>query len=654
MIEQDNYWLKHLKRNNIGQIRSVSFILDIDVSKILDTDVFVRTMEFPKAEIETIQEAARDLLGNNNGYRPSVQFTKIGKKILIKDLKPDNDERKLRSILCLVKRSSPLQSKIVDACWRCSYGHFTFVHPKHEAILKPRGCRTDGCKARDLEHVEERDTTVNRQFIYVQDPLENIGGDVQPKSIRCEVTGDLCNIVTTGERVVLNGYYRTVPKYKDGNLQAGKDSYFEVNSIERGESAYNDVKWSAAEEKQIIELAARPNVFDLITDSIAPSVMGMRLCKQAIVLLLFGGVTKTMPDNTRRRGHLNILIVSDPGMAKTVILKYVEQVSPRGVYASGVTSSKVGLVAPIVRDEITGAYTIEPGPYMLAHGGVFCLDEANEISKEDAKYIGECMENGECHITKAVNVIVRTEAPLLAACNPDDGIYDANLGLAKQVSLPDAILSRFDIKIVLTDEIREGRDRELARFIGKSLRNGYQNKDGIIPPGQLRKMIAYARTINPELTDEVDALIEDYYEKIRVESKSRNHMTVTTRQLLSIYHMAEAYARVHLHQNVLKEDAQAAIDIFDLAFRNVNTDQQGRLNPGMSDVKGRESLATLIISTIIEIGGGESGTRKASELSVVTALKKKGYEESKVEGYIGKLKEEGRLMEPVNGLLRVI
>ena len=113
---------------------------------------------------------------------------------------------------------------------------------------------------------------------------------------------------------------------------------------------------------------------------------------------------------------------------------------------------------------------------------------------------------------------------------------------------------------------------ELARFIGKSLRNGYQNKDGIIPPGQLRKMIAYARTINPELTDEVDALIEDYYEKIRVESKSRNHMTVTTRQLLSIYHMAEAYARVHLHQNVLKEDAQAAIDIFDLAFRNVNTD----------------------------------------------------------------------------------
>ena len=179
--------------------------------------------------------------------------------------------------------------------------------------------------------MEERDDTIVRQWVYVQDPLENVGSDVQPKSIRCEVFGDLCNVAVTGDRVVLNGYYRTAPKFKDGVLQAGKDSYFEVNNIERGETAYGDVKWSEKEETQIKELAARPDIFDLITDSIAPSIMGMRLCKQAIVLLLFGGVTKTMPDKTRRRGHLNILIVSDPGMAKTVILKFVEQSAHAGL-----------------------------------------------------------------------------------------------------------------------------------------------------------------------------------------------------------------------------------------------------------------------------------------------------------------------------------
>jgi replicative DNA helicase Mcm len=652
LTDPENYWLKHLKRHNLGDIRNISAIIEIDCSKVLDNEVYARTIEHPKYEIETIIGAARELVvKQEKKYEPLIRYVNIGKKTLIKDLKPDKDEKRLRSISCLVKRSSPLQSKIIKACWRCPAGHFTYTIPRHESIVKPKGCHTDGCRFRDLEHVEDRDTTIDRQFIYVQDPLENIGGDVQPKSIRCEVMADLCNMVGTGERVILNGYYRTTPKYKDGNLQAGKDSYFEVNSIERGESAYDDVKWSEDEEKQIVELAARPDVFDLITDSIAPSVMGMRLCKQAIALMLFGGVTKTMPDNTRRRGHINILIVSDPGMAKTVILKYVEQVSPRGVYASGVTSSKVGLVAPIVRDEITGAYTIEPGPYMLAHGGVFCLDEANEISKEDAKYIGECMENGECHITKAVNVIVKTEAPLLAACNPDDGVYRPNMGLAKQVSLPDAILSRFDIKIVLTDDIHKGRDRELARFIGKTLRANYKNKEGIILPGLLRKMIAYARTITPELTDEVDALIEDYYEKIRIESQSREHMAVTSRQLLSLYHLSEAVARIRHHKKVLSEDAQTAIDVFDMAFRNVNTDSQGRLNPGMSEIHGKERLEVSIIKKIMDISGG---TKKASEMSVVNALKKEGHGEEKIMEKVRMLLREGKLMEPMNGLLQVI
>ena len=651
MIDENNYWIKHLKRNNIGEIRGVSFIIEIDVSKILDNKVFDRVLDSPKGEIDEIQMAARELVNKTVIYKPLIRFINISKKILIKDLRPDKDELKLRSISCLVKRSSPIQSKILKSCWRCPSGHFTRVKSKHESIIKPKSCATDGCHYRDLEHVEERDDTIVRQWVYVQDPLENVGSDVQPKSIRCEVFGDLCNVAVTGDRVVLNGYYRTAPKFKDGVLQAGKDSYFEVNNIERGETAYGDVKWSEKEETQIKELAARPDIFDLITDSIAPSIMGMRLCKQAIVLLLFGGVTKTMPDKTRRRGHLNILIVSDPGMAKTVILKFVEQVSPRGVYASGATSSKVGLVAPIVRDEITGAYTIEPGPYMLANGGVFCLDEANEISKDDAKYIGECMENGECHITKAVNVIVKTEAPLLAACNPDDGIYDPKETLAKQVSLPAAILSRFDIKIILTDNVKQDRDRELARFVGRSLRSDYKSKDGIILPGLLRKMIAYARTLNPELTDEVDTILGDYYENIRKESQSRDHMAVTTRQLLSLYHMAEASARVHLRTEVISEDAQFAIRVFDMAFRNVNTDAQGQLNPGMSEIKNKESLQNQIIHTIMEVGGD---TKKASQLSVITALKKKGYSECKIEEKIQGMTHAGVLMEPTRGLLKVV
>ena len=397
MIDENNYWIKHLKRNNIGEIRGVSFIIEIDVSKILDNKVFDRVLDSPKGEIDEIQMAARELVNKTVIYKPLIRFINISKKILIKDLRPDKDELKLRSISCLVKRSSPIQSKILKSCWRCPSGHFTLVKSKHESIIKPKSCATDGCHYRDLEHVEERDDTIVRQWVYVQDPLENVGSDVQPKSIRCEVFGDLCNVAVTGDRVVLNGYYRTAPKFKDGVLQAGKDSYFEVNNIERGETAYGDVKWSEKEETQIKELAARPDIFDLITDSIAPSIMGMRLCKQAIVLLLFGGVTKTMPDKTRRRGHLNILIVSDPGMAKTVILKFVEQVSPRGVYASGATSSKVGLVAPIVRDEITGAILLNRGLICWQMGGYSVWTRPMKFLKTTLNILG--------NVWKMANVI---------------------------------------------------------------------------------------------------------------------------------------------------------------------------------------------------------------------------------------------------------
>ena len=311
MIDNDSYWLKHLKRNNSSDIRSLSEIIEIDMSKVLDNETYIHTMDTPESAINDIIDAARELVVKDTEhpkYKPLIRFINIGKKILIKDLRPDKDENHLRSFSCLVKRVSPLQSKVLKACFRCPAGHYTFVKTKHDQIIQPKSCKTEGCNFRDLEYVDERDDKIVRQFIYVQELLDNIGADHQPKSIRCEVFRDLCNATMAGDLVVLNGYYRTSPKRKDGVLQAGKDSYFEVNSMERNENEFGNIKWTEAEEQQMQDLFKQPDIYDLLVDSIAPSIMGMRLCKQAIVMMLFGGVTKTMSDGTRRRGHLNLLI----------------------------------------------------------------------------------------------------------------------------------------------------------------------------------------------------------------------------------------------------------------------------------------------------------------------------------------------------------
>ena len=48
--------------------------------------------------------------------------------------------------------------------------------------------------------------------------------------------------------------------------------------------------------------------------------------KKAITCLLFGGSKKILPDGLRLRGDINVLLLGDPGTAKSQLLKFVEKV----------------------------------------------------------------------------------------------------------------------------------------------------------------------------------------------------------------------------------------------------------------------------------------------------------------------------------------
>lgn len=98
------------------------------------------------------------------------------------------------------------------------------------------------------------------------------------------------------------------------------------------------------------KIAKRPDVYELISKSIAPSIYGSDDIKKSIACLLFGGSRKRLPDGLTRRGDINVLLLGDPGTAKSQLLKFVEQVSPIGVYTSGKGSSAAGLTASVIRD----------------------------------------------------------------------------------------------------------------------------------------------------------------------------------------------------------------------------------------------------------------------------------------------------------------
>jgi replicative DNA helicase Mcm len=653
--EIEAYWIQYLKLNckkELGRIKAhypLDRTLTIDLTKVLQNDLWQGCIDNPRGSLQTIEEAYQR--GFQNGEKkvvPVIRFTGISKKKAIRDLRVD-DEGKLLSISCLVKRVSPVLPKILKATFKCAEYHPETVTAQYDHIMKPRYCRV--CKSKTFTYHGEMDVKINRQWVHVQENLEDLMGGLQPSTLRCEVVEDLCNQVGSGDLVVLNGVLKSIPKFEKEGLRTGKDTYFEVNSIERPEREFEGIDPTESEEAEIRELAKREDIFELLTDSIAPSILGMRLAKQAIVLQLFGGVARVLPDGARKRGYINIVIVTDPGMAKTELLKFVSRVALRSAYAVADTSSKVGLVAAVIKDEQTGQYVIEPGPYLFARGGIFCADEIGNFSKEDWMYIGELMENGECHVNKAgIHATLKSDAAFLGAGNPTGGRYDPQVDFALQIKIPEQNLSRTDLKILQTDDVSEEKDRELVAHIGRTFQKSFVPQKEFIKPRLLRKYIAFSQQFEPEITEAASKVLEDYYVKMRKESQNPGMMRMTLRQFNTLNFLGESYARLHLRKQVTVKDAIIVRDIFDMTYRNVNMDANGQLNPGRSEHQNRESLPNLVRKTIIEIGGD---TKKASEMSIITALKKKGYDSDRVLGVIRTLMSEGRLSEPRTGLYKV-
>lgn len=322
-----------------------------------------------------------------------------------------------------------------------------------------------------------------------------------------------------------------------------------------------------------------------IVKSIAPSIYGHEDIKTAIALAMFGGQEKNVRGKHRLRGDINVLLLGDPGTAKSQFLKYVEKTGQRAVYTTGKGASAVGLTAAVHKDPITREWTLEGGALVLADRGICLIDEFDKMNDQDRVSIHEAMEQQSISISKAgIVTSLQARCSVIAAANPVGGRYDSSKTFSQNVELTDPIVSRFDVLCVVKDIVDPVTDEMLAQFVvdshyksqakGANLDKSISNSQDEFPDSampvdpeilsqdMLKKYITYAKlNVFPKLHDaDLDKLTHVYAE-LRRESSHGQGVPIAVRHIESMIRMSESHARMHLRNYVSQEDVDMAIRV---------------------------------------------------------------------------------------------
>ncbi len=641
-------------------------------------------LENPGKVLEDVWDAIKNsqLIRTKDGKEPkgvNIRFTNLPKKTGIRYIRSD-DINTFVSVEGILRKTTEVRPRIIEAVFRCPAGHFTIKKQKYGKFIEPDGCATDGCTFKKLELVPKRSRFVDSQKLRIQESPEGLRGGEQPQTLDVDVTDDLSGRVSPGDRVIINGILRSMQRIVRGEKSTVFDIFLECNSIEIAEKEFEEVEIDEKAEDEIRALSRDPMIYRMINHSIAPTIYGSEDVKQAIALQLFGGIAKEMPDGTHLRGDIHVLLIGDPGIAKSQLLRYVVKLSPRAIYTSGQSSTAAGLTATAVKDEFgEGRWTLEAGALVLADMGIAAVDEMDKMEKGDRSALHEAMEQQSISVAKAgITATLKSRCALLGAANPKYGRFDMFGDISDQINMPPSLLSRFDLIFIMTDQPEQKRDLAIAEHILKAHSTGEliaQHRKTPIPgvtdeyilqqlkpvmpdidPTLFRKYVAYSkRSCYPLLSTEAKEALVAYYLKLRGIAEPNKPVPVTARQLEALVRLAEASARIRLSDTIEQSDAELVIHIVDACLRQIAYDAKtgtfdiDKVVTGIS--KEKRDIVRVIKDAIRDIGG--EGRRAGIE-QVIDAVSNKGFAREKVKEGIDMLLRHGEAMEPKSGIIQLI
>lgn len=561
---------------------------------------------------------------------------------------------KFISIEGVVRKASEIRPEVTGIVWQCpECDNEILIERKGNFIGKPYSCDCGN----KMGFRQKEKQMIDMRWIMIEEPFELAEGE-RPSQVTLVLKGDLTSpdfrrLTDPGNRLLLSGVLKDIPKGKTWNVKL--DFYMDINHIEPKEIGWERIEIGKEDEEEIKKFAKDPEIYEKLVASLAPSLYGLDDIKESIILQLFGGVGRTLPDKTKFRGDIHLLLIGDPASGKSQLMKLVPQIVPRGKYVSGKGVTAAGLTASVSKDEqFMGGWVLEAGAIVLANKGILAIDEFEKMSPDDQVAMHEALEQQSVSIAKAsIVATLPAQTSVLAGGNPKFSRFDPYMAIAKQINIPDTLLSRFDLKFALRDVPDTEKDKLLVDHVLAS-REGFEGAIPKIPPKTIRKYIAYAKkNCKPVLTKESGRILRDFYLKTRSKAGGSGAIAITLRQFEALMRLAEASAKIQLSPEVRISDTRRAIRLMKVSLRQLGYDP----DTGEIDIDRAEGGTTARersgIRAMMDIINRLSEIKKEILIAEIEEAAKKEKIDD-VEEIIEKLKKEGMLFEPNPGYVQKV
>ena len=629
-----------------------ALVVDFPILDRFDSMIADMLLENPENVLKAFRKAAQDIVGEKINVR--IKNLPESRDIRIRNLRAKH-LGKLWIIDAVVKSASEVKPQIYEATFKCpDCGTIIALEQDMYMLQKPFVCE---CGRRgDFDLLEKR--LYDIRWLSVTEPYEITSGE-QPGGIAIFLKEDLTTPrmqrrTDPGNRIIIVGMLKELPKRIKGRLSTRMDMYIEALYIEHAEIEFEELDITPEDEKRIRELASDPNIYEKLKASVAPGIYGVEEIKESLVMQMFGGVAHFMPDGSRIRGNIHILLTGDPGVGKTVLLKLVATVMPRGKYVSGSGVTGAGLTASVRKDEMIGSWVLEAGALILANKSVISIDEFDKMSRDDQIAMHEAMSVETISIAKAsIVATLPAETAVLAGANPKLGRFDPATPIPEQLMIPETLLSRFDLKFVLRDIPDRAMDEKLADHIIIS-RTEPKMIEPVIAVHMLRKYIAYAKQIKEmELTYDAAQALKNFYVDMRNRYAGSEVpvVSITLRQYEALLRLAEASAKIRLDTKVRTEDAERAINLMKYSLIQLGYDYEterfdiDRMESGITAVRRRKITVVMDIITELQKLGKEIAID-----DIKAEAETRGIED--IDDTIERFKREGTIFEPRAGYVR--